>query len=462
MADGQTIKIYSAADIEKYHNGKLSPAEMNAMEKAALEDSFLADAMEGYDNKILTIPADITELKERLARRLSEDNKVVALPGSGKSSFPWMRAAVMTGVLAGAGILAYLFMFNDKDTTIAQADPVKKEPEIKAAGPATPAAPEPGTTAPSATTISTDSSYFVKPSYNFSTEKETKNTLSNAPVVTPENVVTSDSKVLDKEPAMAAEEVVVTGYGTQKKETADRDVAKKLEESKAADDYYAKQTAAKRKAVAPGAPAKTSDFADFKTNIFRGRVTDASNFGVPFAKVTNTEDNVGTYTDARGYFNLTFPDSVLQVQVHSIGFENSVTRLRNTASNNQIILQDDRKLNALVLSNQRPNNAIARSQNNMLKVEEPEPADGWENYDTYIANNVEVPEEYRAKPTAGAAVTVSFEVDKNGEPVNIRVEKSLCEKCDKEAIRLIKEGPKWKQKARNGRTTITIPFSQLF
>ena len=43
-----------------------------------------------------------------------------------------------------------------------------------------------------------------------------------------------------------------------------------------------------------------------------------------------------------------------------------------------------------------------------------------------------------------------------------RVEKSLCDKCDKEAIRLVKEGPKWKRNARNGRTTVTIPFNQLF
>jgi TonB family protein len=55
-------------------------------------------------------------------------------------------------------------------------------------------------------------------------------------------------------------------------------------------------------------------------------------------------------------------------------------------------------------------------------------------------------------------VEVSFEVDKNGEPVNIKVEKSLCGKCDEEAIRLIKDGPKWKRKDRKLRTRITVPF----
>jgi TonB family protein len=52
-------------------------------------------------------------------------------------------------------------------------------------------------------------------------------------------------------------------------------------------------------------------------------------------------------------------------------------------------------------------------------------------------------------------VQVSFDIDKNGEPVNIRVEKSLCDNCDKEAIRLVREGPKWKHK-RSGRQKATI------
>jgi hypothetical protein len=41
-------------------------------------------------------------------------------------------------------------------------------------------------------------------------------------------------------------------------------------------------------------------------------------------------------------------------------------------------------------------------------------------------------------------------------PVNIKVLKSLCERCDQEAIRLVKEGPRWKRK--KGRTTVTVSF----
>jgi TonB family protein len=160
-----------------------------------------------------------------------------------------------------------------------------------------------------------------------------------------------------------------------------------------------------------------------------------------------------------GYFNLTFPDSVLNVQVRSVGFENTNVQLRNNVANNQVILQDDKSLAAQTLPAPRKINAEERSKIAKVKLEEPEPADGWDNYDTYLTNNLNVPEEVKTKQNAAGEVQVSFEVDKNGEPINIKVEKSLCSKCDQEAIRLIKEGPKWKRNAKKGRTTVTVPFN---
>lgn len=72
--------------------------------------------------------------------------------------------------------------------------------------------------------------------------------------------------------------------------------------------------------------------------------------------------------------------------------------------------------------------------------------------------DLNIPETFVAKQMSGGEVELSFEINKLGEPVNIRVEKSLCETCDKEAIRLVREGPKWKRKAKKGRTSVTIAF----
>src|SRR5688572_8592837 len=65
---------YSAEDIQRYWNGQLSPQEMHAMEKAALDDPFLADAMEGigdalreHDKKMVT--TELNNLRQQVQTR---------------------------------------------------------------------------------------------------------------------------------------------------------------------------------------------------------------------------------------------------------------------------------------------------------------------------------------------------------------------------------------------------------
>ena len=41
-------KKYTAADFERYYTGVMPVNEMHELERAALEDPFLADALEGY------------------------------------------------------------------------------------------------------------------------------------------------------------------------------------------------------------------------------------------------------------------------------------------------------------------------------------------------------------------------------------------------------------------------------
>src|SRR5690348_10042121 len=115
MSKDSNIKSYTAADIEKYHKGLLSPREMHDLEKAALDDPFLADALEGFAVPGLNASADIAELKKRLSDRTEEDRKVIPLAAPARSSFPWLRAAAMLILVAGAAFLVYQFGFNNKN-----------------------------------------------------------------------------------------------------------------------------------------------------------------------------------------------------------------------------------------------------------------------------------------------------------------------------------------------------------
>ena len=465
MATNNNIKNYTAADIEKYHKGKLSAKEMHDLEKAALDDPFLADALEGYAVSGVNAAADIADLKQRLTEKLEEKAKVIPI-NSGRNNFRLLRAAVVIAFIAGAGLLIYQFGFNNKKEEIVQADPLKKVEQ-----PTKDNATSPGTTSsvaaedktktekkdvtintPAATTGNQpapapsrpDNNSIVKE--NAADEKAIATTTSIPPSVPSKTIeAPAENKNLAKEDAK------VKAAGQVRQET-DVDGLRDVAAKKQADETR------NNRAVAASRKAEEQNYRNQQTNVFRGRVTDQNNVGVPFANVTNLDDNeAGTYTDAKGNFILTYPDTVLTVQVRSIGFENSNVQLRNYVPNNQVTLQDDRSLSEVVISNKKPN-AVARSRDANMQLEEPEPADGWDNYDSYLVNNVKLPDEYVTKQQGGGEVQVSFEVDKNGEPVNFKIEKSLCKKCDQEAIRLIKEGPKWRRKAKHGRTTVTITF----
>ncbi len=73
---------YSAEDIRKYLDGQLTEQEMQALEKAALEDPFLSDAIEGIResrNHKVSFESGVEELQKRLTERIREKNRTSAM-----------------------------------------------------------------------------------------------------------------------------------------------------------------------------------------------------------------------------------------------------------------------------------------------------------------------------------------------------------------------------------------------
>lgn len=86
-----------------------------------------------------------------------------------------------------------------------------------------------------------------------------------------------------------------------------------------------------------------------------------------------------------------------------------------------------------------------------------EPADGWSAWEVYVLNNLRRPKD----PTLHGNVVVSFSVNpENGKPFDLKVDKGLHPLYDKEAIRLIKEGPVWAvyNTEHAVKTTVTVVF----
>lgn len=197
-------------------------------------------------------------------------------------------------------------------------------------------------------------------------------------------------------------------------------------------------------------------------NFFTAQVVAADNSPLPFTNISIKKDNFGTYADAKGMVRLVSTDSILHIEVRSVGYLPKTVTLRNNPAQTKIVLQEDDLAykNKAVIESPVANRNFRSRRATLItdSVVNVEPADGWENYNTYVANNLEIPEDMLKEDLHGA-VELSFDVKANGTITNIRVNKSLGAVYDEAARRLIREGPQWKvKKGRKTSANVKVQF----
>lgn len=110
MSATDHTKHYSAADIQRYLAGELSPADMHALELAALDDPFLADAIEGMQQSLAQkdktpIDTGLQELQRRLQERVAGEDRRQSAP---VVAFRWWQVAAAAAVI----IIGSIWVFN--------------------------------------------------------------------------------------------------------------------------------------------------------------------------------------------------------------------------------------------------------------------------------------------------------------------------------------------------------------
>src|SRR5215471_7756319 len=106
MAEHPAHINYTFDDIQRYLQGKMSPAEMHAMEKAALQDPFLADAIEGYREISTSVAGQ--HLNEINAALTGKQENPIVVPFIRR--FKWMRIAALIIVFAGIGVTGFYIL----------------------------------------------------------------------------------------------------------------------------------------------------------------------------------------------------------------------------------------------------------------------------------------------------------------------------------------------------------------
>lgn len=370
-----------------YIRGARKGKEAHRLEKEAMRDPFLADALEGYSRVGNGADEQIEELRRRIrARAVRKRNHAVV----------WSIAA---SLLIGVCIGSY-FLFQEK--------PLSDEARM-----------------------AMEQAVHPKPLSVY--EEEKKDELAEAVIkdsAGPSKKLISESK----KKKMLAPSSEVPQIMTQ--ELMEEALEATIDDEPSAMD---------KKMVMRASVANDSSF-NAKVAVVgkvRGKVTDPSGEPLVGATVRVKGTNQGTISDENGDFTLK-TDGNRELSVDYIGYESVVLPADTTKDLLIAMNVDDATLDEVVVVGygSQPKSSVIGAITSLKMSGTPQPSIGRKAFRRYLKENLVHPSDKECARAKGKVI-LTFRVDKDGRPESISVKKGLCASADKEAIRLIEEGPDW-------------------
>ena len=436
MNDGSTYnKNYSAEELRAYVSGQMPPAEMHALEKAALDDPFLEEAIEGMREALSAhgtekVMAPVAELKAAIAEKASRPKVVPLFQRTG------FRMAAAAVVILVAGTWIYNSLSQQEPANTLAVQPGAEQ-----------AAPIPSVD--NNVTADTTAAAAIN-------NKNNTIALKPAEPVYPAQVlkeVPVKSKAATKDLAATPPAAPVLLQDSSLKElnaeTSKAGAIVKAEEKKQEAVELERTIAANNKA--DEGKARTMNVAN---NFFQGKVVDPANNPLANVTITPLNSNQSFLTDQNGMFQIPVVDSPMTVMVSTVGYNTRNYQLNNQGFMNQLSLEPMKNnLSEVVITQpSRKKESFLKKPPTVL-VQTATPEGGWVAFENYVeANN-------KLKAQKQTQVVVSFAIDRKNELSDFRIEQSAGAAQDAEAIRLIKEGPAWKlNKTKKDRVMVIIRF----
>jgi len=444
--DKKNITHYSAADIQRYVKGQMSSAEMHAIETAALDDPFLADAIEGFETALTGggneefVKADLHILNRQLEERVNPPGKLVPMTPS-----RWWQIAAAALIL----IITSVALYNNGLGPDRNGNPLavnkKQQPREQDVSKAT---------------VEESSS----PSATFSDTLQNQGKKTGPPAQPSAAIILPPPAAKDGSQSHSVSEKKkspdsigiyndqVTASGNIQRSERSKPYQKEItDKTKPEDDSQLKSEVAGVRSERVSADYKNQS--PNPINIFFGRVVDPNNRPLSNVNLQVSKNRISLVTDQSGHFYFSTGDSVVDVQIIFPGFEQRNFRLQNSTEPATLVLEPVKQnLNEEAVTGY----GIPRKKNNTghtQKVQAAAPQIGWTEYEKYLEKNKKYP---GSSPLMKGDVIVSFQVKRPGILSDFKIEKSLATDYDAEAIRLIQEGPVWKLKY-GLKTRITVP-----
>jgi outer membrane biosynthesis protein TonB len=269
---------------------------------------------------------------------------------------------------------------------------------------------------------------------------------------------------------IALDDVVVIGYGTQKRSDVTGSVVSVPTDSLPAVNRALQGKAAGVNVTVEGqTPGSESvihgrDASVNATDVYtvEGKVIDASdNSPLPGVNIFIKGSSLGTITDTEGKFTLEVPVNTEPVLEFSfLGYTTEEVRTNGNEEIEVSMNEDLLALDEVVIVGygiQKKADQTGAISNVRLKEEHeaapliihPKPEDGMKAFRNYVRRNIH----YNRLPSYDKPVSVKLEftIGIKGDISNIRIKKSAGTDFDKEAIRLIREGPAWTPATQDGK-----------
>ena len=403
-------KIYTPADFERYHAGTMPANEMYELEKAALEDPFLADALEGY-TYTPSFKNDITELKEKLNKKRKRKN------GFSISSFAqsgWWRIAALFIVITGAGYFFYKLNYKNNKNPLA----VK---EIKSFPPKKDSAINNNDTFAKTNDVAFES-------HQLSTDEEKEKI--NSPAI---------KSQVQKEP-----------------------IANKNDNDIQLSKISGRSNSEESDSIKFDMTTGKSDKKIVPRYLLKGKVTDENGSPVAFATIQNKNKAEATVADSSGLFLLSSPDSNTTVMITAPGYERKNFALQKDKELVIAMNKSSANLAEVVVTgySKKKQSHITGSSTQVLKekvsgveISQKPILSNNEKFDQYINDNIK-PVYDESDSLLTGEVLLSFAVNKKGRPYKIQVVKSSCKACEKEAKQLLESGPRWNNENHKLKTVL--------
>lgn len=429
----------TAEELKRYEAGEMSFQEMHRVEKILLEQPFYADAAEGLSalrkDKAST-DKNLNELKARLGNRVSKaPDKPARVLSIGRAWKPASIAAALLIVFAGT-----YYIINDRKEEKNAALILKNEAHtdnLSATAASEPIIQKDNT---DVNKTASQASVAIRRSQAFENNRQAQITESIAeetPVVeeTIANVISSTvdtDKIATEVPPSAG--VEPAPMAIEKKSVAEKE-----------------ETSIESRTLAGAARTARATIS--------GKVVDEENQPMKDVTVNIKGKADGIRTDEEGKFSLKDARRGDVIIFNSLTMPQMEVPLKNNLPGRIVYSNDNIKPPA------KPKISASTPHDSMLEkaVTDARPEFGWEAFDVYLKENTKRPPKAEQSNIQGRVI-VSLVVNEKGELSDFTIIRSLGFGCDEEAIRIIKNGPKWfpatkEDKPVKSSTEVVIKFN---